>query len=52
MRFYWMYNWTCGPVKDAATRQHPSLIPYESLSEADKRKDLGAWELLGRIGRD
>ena len=32
-------GWTYGPVKDAEKKQHPSLVPYEDLTEAEKLKD-------------
>ncbi|MFP4518759.1 MAG: RyR domain-containing protein [Oceanicaulis sp.] len=32
-------GWRPGPVKDAARREHPSLVPYDRLGETEKRKD-------------
>lgn len=32
-------GWTFGPVKDAAIKTHPCLIPYDELPEIHKRKD-------------
>jgi len=32
-------GWTHGPVKDAALKQHPCLVPYDELPEAQKVKD-------------
>ena len=32
-------GWTYGPVRDDARKLHPSIIPWESLSEAEKQKD-------------
>lgn len=32
-------GWTYGPVKDAAKREHPCLVPYEELPEIQKAKD-------------
>lgn len=38
-RFYYMYNWKYGAVKDWSCRTHPSLVPYSELSRNDKDKD-------------
>jgi hypothetical protein len=32
-------GWRWGPVRDDATRQHPDLVPYGELSEAEKHYD-------------
>ncbi|QFY14483.1 hypothetical protein GBF35_25855 [Nonomuraea phyllanthi] len=32
-------GWTYGPVKDAAARTHPCLVPYGDLPEAQRVKD-------------
>lgn len=32
-------GWTYGPVKDAATKQHPNLVPYGQLSVEERRKN-------------
>jgi hypothetical protein len=32
-------GWTYGPVKDPAKKQHPCCVSYESLPEAQRRKD-------------
>ena len=50
LRFYQMYNWKYSPVRDNRLRQHPQMLPYEQLDEANKSKDLFAWEMLGRFG--
>ena len=49
MRFSQMSNWTYAQMRDNRQRRHPLLIPYEELSEEEKRKDDFAWELLGRL---
>lgn len=40
-RYHYMNNWKWAdiPKKDPAHRLHPLLIPFASLSEADKQKD-------------
>lgn len=32
-------GWTFGPVHDDVTRKHPSLVPYNKLSESEKEYD-------------
>ena len=32
-------GWTYGPKRDDATKTHPSLVPYEQLSESEKDYD-------------
>lgn len=32
-------GWKLGPVKDAEKKEHPSLVPYAELPEAERRKD-------------
>ena len=52
MRFYCLYNWRCGPRKDAARRTHPCLVPYDQLSPAEQAKDDSAWEQLAELGEE
>ena len=49
MRFLQMYNWRYAPKRDNAQRLHHLLIPFEQLSDEEKRKDDFAWELLSRL---
>ena len=49
MRFYQMYNWRYDPVRNNALRYHPQIVPYDQLSESERKKDAYAWEMLGRI---
>lgn len=49
LRFYTYYNWSYGPVRDDAARQHPMLCPYTDLTPEQKRERDAAWELLGSI---
>ena len=32
-------GWTYGPVKDPAKKEHPCMVPYTDLPEAQKKKD-------------
>jgi hypothetical protein len=32
-------GWTYGPKRDDANKKHPSLIPYDQLSESEKSYD-------------
>ncbi len=32
-------GWSHGPRRDDARKEHPNLVPYEELSEADKDYD-------------
>lgn len=32
-------GWTYGPVRNDALKQHPGLVPYESLPESEKEYD-------------
>lgn len=34
-----LQGWTYGPVRDDKLKQHPCLIPYESLTEDEKHFD-------------
>lgn len=49
LRFYTFYNWSYGPARDDAARQHPMFCPYAELTEEQKRERDAAWELLGSI---
>ena len=49
LRFYTFYNWSYGPVRDDAARQHPMLSTYAGLTAEQKKERDAAWELLGSI---
>lgn len=49
LRFYIFYNWSYGPARDDAARQHPMLCRYEELTPEQRRERDAAWELMGSI---
>ena len=46
MRFHSLYNWQFGEQRDNHARIHPSMRPWEELTEAEKERDAYAWQLL------
>lgn len=45
-------GWRYGPVRDEARREHPCLVPYEALPEAEREYDRRtAFETLKTIYR-
>ncbi len=49
MRFYQMYNWRHDSGRDYSLRLHPQMLPYDQLTETERKKDAYAWEMLGRL---
>ena len=47
-------GWTYGPKRDDATRKHPDLLPYSSLTEGEKEFDrataMNAIKLIVKLG--
>ncbi len=47
-------GWTLGPRRDDARKQHPWLVPYEELPEAEKEYDrataIGAIKAIVALG--
>jgi hypothetical protein len=44
-------GWTYGPAKDATKKTHPSMVPFDELSETERRKDailIGVVQALAR----
>ena len=33
-------GWKCGPIKDFEKKTHPDLVPFDQLSDVEKRKDI------------
>lgn len=45
-------GWRYGPQRDDANKLHPDLIPYEHLSDAEKRLDIeGAKAIVAELIR-
>lgn len=41
-RYHYIHNWKYGPDTDSRRRVHNCLIPFQDLSEEEKRKDIEA----------
>jgi serine phosphatase RsbU (regulator of sigma subunit) len=55
IRWSWekrLNGWTFGNVKDDVKKSHPSLIPYEQLSESEKEKDRELVKLIPAFLQD
>lgn len=49
--FHALYNWRRAPERNDARREHPMMaVPFEQLSEAERRKDDNPWLLLRELG--
>jgi hypothetical protein len=49
LRFYIFYNWSCGPKRNDAQKQHPMLRPYAELSLPQRKERDAAWELMNNM---
>ncbi len=49
MRFHALYGWEYAPQRNNSLRQHPSMVPFEQLSEAEGAKDDSSWILLNQL---
>jgi serine phosphatase RsbU (regulator of sigma subunit) len=55
LRWSWekrLNGWTYGSIKDDIRKTHPSLIPYEELSESEKEKDRQLVKLIPALLQD
>lgn len=52
LRFYTFYNWSYGPARIDAEREHPMLCRYEELTPEQKKERDAAWELMGNISME
>lgn len=41
-RYHYIHNWRYGEKRDDSRRIHPSLIPFDALSDEEKQKDVEA----------
>lgn len=45
-RFYYLHNWRYGETRNDGARIHPSLVPFDSLSQAEQEKDWWAYSSI------
>ena len=45
-RFYYLHNWSYGKKRDDGARIHPSLLPFDRLSETEQEKDWWAYSSM------
>lgn len=43
-------GWVLGPVKDAAKKEHPALVPYDELPDGVKLKDTLFKAIVNSLG--
>ena len=51
-RFHALYNWEYAPVRNNTLWHHPSMVPFDQLSEAEQAKDDYVWEVLTKEGKE
>ena len=49
MRFHAVNGWHYAATRDNQARLHPLMVPFDSLSPEEQRKDDYAWELIGKL---
>ena len=42
-------GWTYGPVRDDGKKIHPSILPFDQLSESEKEKDRNTIRDIPRV---
>ena len=52
MLFHGLHGWRHAPLRNNAAREHPMMVPYEALDEAEHLKDDNAWLLLGALAKE
>ena len=50
--FHALHNWRYAPQRDNDAREHPMMVPYDELSEPERRKDDNAWLLLHTLAKE
>lgn len=50
--FHTLHNWRYAPRRDNDAREHPMMVPYDALSEPERRKDDNAWLLLHTLAKE
>ncbi len=49
LRFYAYHNWQYGEKRDPVRKLHPMYVPYEQLTEAQKKEKDNSWHLLDAL---
>ncbi len=47
-RFYWLHNWEYNPQRNDAKHQHPSLVPFSSLTRNEQLKDYDMYRKVAK----
>jgi hypothetical protein len=51
LRVKTLAGWTWGETKDTEARQHPNMLPFEKLNEAQKMKDRIFWAICRAMAK-
>lgn len=52
LRFHALHNWSYAPERNNERRQHPSMLPFDQLTEEEQAKDDYAWMTITGEGRE